>query len=73
MVVSSMHVSASDNYSYRARRSLETCPGIHYNTGLELPKFSIDITGFYVNVKLLICSMACHKDSCTNQDNLQQQ
>jgi len=51
MVVSSMHVSASDN-SYRARRSFYR-PGIHYNTGLELPKFSIDITGIYVNVKLL--------------------
>jgi len=46
---------------------------IHYNTGLALPKFSIDITGFYVNVKLLIYSMSCHQDSCTNQDNLQQQ
>jgi len=46
-------------------------PGIHYNTGLELPKFSIDITGwFYVNVKLLIYSTRCHQDSCTNRDSL---
>ena len=64
-----MHVSASGNYSYQAQRSLETWQ----NTGIELPKFGIDITGFYVNVKLLICSMICHQDSCTNQDNLQQQ
>jgi len=50
MVVSSMHVSAS---GILIKPGVHWGPGIHYNTGFELPKFSIDITGFYVNVKLL--------------------
>jgi len=50
-------------------------PGIYYNTGLKHPKFITYITGFYVTVKLLISfySSRYHQESCTNQDNLQQQ
>jgi len=34
--------------------------------------FAIAQLSCYVNVELLIYSMRCHQDSCTNRDNLQQ-